>query len=263
MTNNNKGIYGISEGEFFAKLPNKIVWTLEGVNTMSLRKELNFPFTVSALYVLYENCNLMGYSMFSINNLIERCGYKTNNKNVALFREFLLQLQFLDMIEPNVDLETVKANDFIMAKLNLKIDTEYFIIYHNQYSTIFNSDYDTSTKNNVFTFLCYILSRIKTLKVGENGADSEYCFFNYERAIKDLGISKPTLVKCTKIAKELGLIYSDNVGKIKKDNRQCSNVYALTEKGLDFGLKQSYEYYNCEYVDNFIPKEQYKKKYGV
>lgn len=244
--------------EMFTKLPNNTVWTLENeVVEESLRKRLNYPFTVTALFLLYSNLNLRNYTTFSIKELIEECGYKVETKKIRAFKDFLKDLVELNILSDlSVDINEVKKNEFIKAKLNLGVESQFYLVYEEQFKKIFNSDYTVEEKNNAFTFLCYILSRIKTLKELSNGGNIQYCYFEYKRAEIDLGISKPTLIKSNEILNNLGLVYSDYVGKI--NNANCCNVYSLTKDGMIFGLRYSYNYYDCAFPLEFKPKEEYK-----
>lgn len=252
-------IYNINEEEFFVKLPNNTVWSLEE-DGISLKKELQYPFTLSVLYQLYENTTPIGNTFFSIGELIINCGYKREKDTNKKFRALLKKLEEKEIITNcSVSLEEAKINDLIKCRLNLELKSNFFIVYHKQFKTVFESAYSTPIKNNVFTFLCYILSRIKTCSSEEEN-NIQWCYFSNEKAMIDLGISEDTIVNCRAISKNLGLIYTDNVGYVKVNNKNCSNVYALTEKGLEFGLRQSYEFYDNEYCTDFKPREDIKKK---
>lgn len=250
--------YNLQEGDFFVRLPNETVWNLED-NGITLKNELKYPFTVAVLYRLVENTNPINETMFSIGDLITSCGYKKDKDNIKNFKDLLNKLQDKGIIyNVSIPLDKAKYDSFIRCKLNLEVETNFFMIYHKYFKTVMESDYTASVKNNVFTFLCYILARLRTIN---NDKYLSYCYFSYEKAEHDLNMNEDTIINCGTIAKSLGLILYDNVGHIKRYNKRCSNVYSLTEEGLEFGIVSSYEWYDCEFSTDFIPKKEYKKLY--
>ena len=257
--NNYYNLEGFSEEEFFVRLPNNTVWTLEESGIKSLRSELKYPFTISVLYKLCENTTPMNVTFFSLSNLVESCGYKKDKDTNKRFKELLKKLEEKGIISNcSIPLDSIKADTMVMCKLNLKLDINYFMVYHKQLKTVMESDYTASVKNNVFTFLCYVLSRIMTCSNEEENV-IQYCYFSYVKSSKDLDMSEETVINCSAIAKDLGLIFCDNVGYIKSDEKATSNVYALTMNGLMNGLRESYAYYSQ--YKNFKPKEEYKKTF--
>ena len=215
----------------------------------SLRELINYNFTVSALYTLYTNLNLKGYTTFSIEELIEDCGYKSNKDNIKKFKGLLLQLNEMNVISNlSTDIIKAKANTYIECRLNLDSDSQYFMVYAKQYEAIFNSKYTVKEKNNSFTFLCYVLSKIKI-----NG---DFCHFSLMEASEELGINKNTILSIRDILKELNLLYFDFVGT-EYNNKNCDTVYALSKENLLKGLQWSYALYS--YFGIFNPKEEYKR----
>lgn len=185
-------IYNINEEEFFVKLPNNTVWSLEE-DGISLKKELQYPFTLSVLYQLYENTTPIGNTFFSIGELIINCGYKREKDTNKKFRALLKKLEEKEIITNcSVSLEEAKINDLIKCRLNLELKSNFFIVYHKQFKTVFESAYSTPIKNNVFTFLCYILAR-------------NYVFTLKEASL-DLGTDINTIKKNYAIIKEMKLI---------------------------------------------------------
>ena len=249
MTNTqkqNNGIYQL-EGDFYVKLPNDIVLGLE--DNMSLRKKLNCSFLCATLFKLYEGTNMRNITSFSIEELMESCGYTSDKRMIKKFKELLLQLNKLNVISNlSKDIIKAKADTYIKCRLNLKLDSQYFMIYAQQFEGIFNSDYDVKLKNNAFTFLCYVLSKIKI-----NGG---FCYFSLTEVSEALGISIPTILSVRDILKELKLLYFDFVGT-QYHNRNCGTIYAISKEELFKGLQWSYKQYS--YLSAFKPKEEYKR----
>lgn len=184
--------YNLEEGDFFVRLPNESVWNLED-NGITLKNELKYPFTVAVLYRLVENTNPINETMFSINDLVTSCGYKKDKDNIKNFKDLLNKLQDKGIIyNVSIPLDKAKYNSFIRCKLNLEVETNFFMIYHKYFKTVMESDYTASVKNNVFTFLCYILAR-------------NYVFTLKEASL-DLGTDINTIKKDYAIIKEMKLI---------------------------------------------------------
>ena len=262
-----------NEEDIYVKLPNRVVWVckdenskLEGIMIdQSLRALINYNFTVSALYTLYTNLNLKGYTTFSIEELLESCGYKSNKNTIKKFKEFLKELREMNIISNlSIDLNSIKPKELIKCHLNLGINREFFLVYEYQYETIFNSKYTTEEKNNAFTFLCYVLSRIKRIsseldEQSKANLIATFCFFGLEKSQYDLNINKKTILSVRDILKELNLLYFDFVGT-EYHNRNCCTIYALSKKALTKGLQWSIEYYYLN-SPSFKCKEEYKYLY--
>lgn len=254
MINNqkqNNGIYQFG-GDFYVKLPNHTVWNLE--DNMSLRKKLNCSFLCATLFKLYENTNMRNVTSFSIEELMESCGYKNDKDTVKQFKKLLLQLKELNIISNlSKDISKAKSDTYIKCRLNLKLDSQYFMVYAQQFEGIFNSDYDVKLKNNAFTFLCYIVSRMKTYN---DNKTYQYTFFSLKTASEDLGISIPTLNNCIGVLKNCLQMNIDHIGYVGSQKQNTNNIYAFDYESLIYGLKQSYEYFND--FKGFKCKEEYK-----
>lgn len=253
---NNNGIYQF-EGDFYVKLPSDTVWNLE--NNISLRKELNCNFLCSVLYKLYENTNMKNITFFSIEELMESCGYKNDKRITKKFKELLLQLEEINVISDlNKNIKDIKTVELVKCKLNLKLNGRYFMIYSRQFESIFASEYDVQLKNNAFTFFCYIISRMKAYNVDKV---YQYTFFTLKQASEDLGISRSTLQNCIKLLKECFKMNIDHIGYIGAQKQSTNNIYALDYDSLIFGLKQSYNYYIG--FKGFKCKEEYENIMGT
>ena len=247
----NNGIYQI-EGDFYVKLPNHTIWNLE--DNMSLRKKLNCSFLCATLYKLYENTNIRNVTLFSIEELIEGCGYKPIDKTIKQFKELLLQLNKINVISNlSTDISKAKPKDFVKCRLNLKLDSQYFMIYAQQFEGIFNSDYDVKLKNNAFTFFCYIVSRMKTYNENKT---YQYTFFSLKTASEDLGLSISALQNCIRVLKNCLRMNIDHIGYVGSQKQNTNNIYAFDYESLIYGLKQSYEYFST--FEGFKCKEEYK-----
>ena len=247
----NNGIYQI-EGDFYVKLPNHTIWNLE--DNMSLRKKLNCSFLCATLYKLYENTNIRNVTLFSIEELIEGCGYKPIDKTIKQFKELLLQLNKINVISNlSTDISKAKPKDFVKCRLNLKLDSQYFMIYAQKFEGIFNSDYDVKLKNNAFTFFCYIVSRMKTYNENKT---YQYTFFSLKTASEDLGLSISALQNCIRVLKNCLRMNIDHIGYVGSQKQNTNNIYAFDYESLIYGLKQSYEYFST--FEGFKCKEEYK-----
>ena len=248
----NNSIYKI-KGEFYIKLPNDTVWDLE--DNMCLRKKTDCAFLCATLYKLYENTNIRNVTLFSIEELMESCGYGLDRRMTKQFKELLIKLNELNVISNlNTDIMKAKADTYIKCKLNLKLDSRYFMIYARQYERIFYSNYDVQLKNNAFTFFCYIVSRMKTYNKNKT---YQYTFFGLKEASEDLGISRTTLQKCINLLKDCLKLNIDHIGYVGSKKQSTNNIYAFDYDSLIYGLKQSYEYFST--FEGFKCKEEYEK----
>lgn len=248
----NNSIYKI-KGEFYIKLPNDTVWDLE--DNMCLRKKTDCAFLCATLYKLYENTNIRNVTLFSIEELMESCGYGLDRRMTKQFKELLIKLNELNVISNlNTDIMKAKADTHIKCKLNLKLDSRYFMIYARQYERIFYSNYDVQLKNNAFTFFCYIVSRMKTYNKNKT---YQYTFFGLKEASEDLGISRTTLQKCINLLKDCLKLNIDHIGYVGSKKQSTNNIYAFDYDSLIYGLKQSYEYFST--FEGFKCKEEYEK----
>ena len=254
MINNqkqNNGIYQFG-GDFYVKLPNNTVWSLE--DNMSLRKKLNCSFLCATLFKLYEGTNMINVTSFSIEELMVSCGYTSDKRMIKKFKELLLQLNKLNVISNlSKDIIKAKADTYIKCRLNLKLDSQYFMIYAQQYKGIFNSDYDVKLKNNAFTFFCYIVSRMKTYNENKT---YQYTFFSLKTASEDLGLSISALQNCIRVLKNCLRMNIDHIGYVGSQKQNTNNIYAFDYESLIYGLKQSYEYFST--FEGFKCKEEYE-----
>lgn len=247
--------------EYFIKLPNNIIWTYTD-GEISVVKYINKK-AVTILSNLMFKCNPIGVCCFTLEDLIIKCGYmpKTGKGKINdQFKDVLIQLQELGFIvEPNVDMNSIKPNTFIECKIDAHIPNEddrdigFFRLFYKDYIRIMNLETDKD-KSIILNSYCYISARVKHRpddykSVNEdkyrNEGKSEYTYFKYEDAISDLGITKATLKESLDILSDNELISYGNIGLVKKNGvvNVANNVYVIDTKEFESAINDSKFYY--------------------
>lgn len=223
----------------FVKLPNKVVWS-DGNN---LIKEYKSPLLPSLLISLEGFVNNRGKCVFTLEDLIIDCGLlpkRGEGKSIEKFKSLLLDLQLQGVIEYDGDFLNIKSKDCIICKYyGFETDDEFFPISYEDYDDIKGNTNDV----NIF---CYINSRFN------HAYEHPYCYPSMKTISEDLGIEVKTVNSSLKRLSDKNKIYYENIGYLNGNKKECVNVYATTEKGLEIGLEFSKEHYIKEIGDENI-----------
>lgn len=266
--------------DYFIKLPNKLFYVKEG-KTIIQECEYDFK-VVEILSYLYTNTNRKNITMFTLENMIIRCGYKLNNHKGKVndqFKAILNKLKELDIIVSELDFLTIKPTEFIECEINLfetdideknkeQRDIKFVQIFDSEKDKIYNSELaEKVDKLKLYTYYCYIKSRIfkKNSQVVCSGGKAEVCYPSFECIKADLGIQDTVIKKYNDILQELGMIKIANAGlfyyatdKHKKARESC-NIYALgNHEVTDMNLKYALRAYREDGEEKRVFIKDYK-----
>lgn len=240
--------------KYFLKIPNKYIWDRKNSKTSGINEyDKNL---IAILKYIDLSKNRLGYSIFTLEDLILLCGLKPKNgvgKVNERFKNLLIALT-KDNILIDVDdsIKNCKINSCIKCQLNMgDIDREFFLLYDYEFEIIFNGDFENKTT--LLNTYCYIKSRIYKRSLKEEkekeyceGWKPEVCYPRYEDITNDLKIGDKQLKECLDYLREQELLFSDNIGIVTTLNgskQRANNVYALNREELKQGLSVSYLYY--------------------
>ena len=241
--------------EIFTILPNSIVWSREE-GELSLIRGLSDKIIAILTYINSKE-NRRGYSEFTLEELIKYCNLKPNankGKSNEQFKNILNDMILTGMIvEIDNSVNSASAKSIMKVKFNLEVDKEFFSIKIDQVDKIMQEDKcDNILLLNVYSYILARLNR-RTFTAEEESFDiklgrSECVYASEENMAEDLGISKTTFDKSIKILKKLKLIFVDNIGLVKKDNKvhMANNVYVIDETEMRQALLQSEYFYKGE-----------------
>lgn len=241
--------------EIFTILPNNIIWSREE-GELSLIRGLSDKIIAILTYINSKE-NRRGYSEFTLEELIKYCNLKPNankGKSNEQFKNILNDMILTGMIvEIDNSVNSASAKSIMKVKFNLEVDKEFFSIKTDQVDKIMQEDKcDNILLLNVYSYILARLNR-RTFTAEEESFDiklgrSECVYASEECMAEDLGISKTTFDKSIKILKKLKLIFVDNIGLVKKDNKvhMANNVYVIDETEMRQALLQSEYYYKGE-----------------
>jgi len=250
----------------FIMLPNSLVWNYKNSNnTLTVKYGDNI---VHILSYLSACTNRLDTTVFCLKDLIEFCGLTPKNganKTNERFKQVLLQLQQDNIISDcNVDLTKVKVTDCISCKFNMPIqkdkngnNTQFFTIDMDNYISImqYQGKLNNITLLKVYYYINARVSRRENITIDGQvhkrdninvDAGKANCFYDsYINICKDLNMTENTYNKYIKQLHDMGLIYYDNIGLVKLNNRTnvANNVYCLNVDELPEALKQSRLYY--------------------
>ncbi|VYU50820.1 hypothetical protein [Clostridium butyricum] len=203
---------------------------------------------IGVLCALDQSITRNGLCKFTIEELCTVCGVKAirgYNKDketgeiipksieqIKLILKLLIDDGYISNI--NVDLEKVKTTEMISCTYFNKIDDDYKDGFFKLNIDIYNKL--LSLKNvDAMVLYCNVKSRI-----GEN---NYYCYTALDTFNVDTNIANNTIEKCFKLLKENGLLFTANIGQVRK-NRETSNYvtyYVLKEKNVYSALEQAIE----------------------
>lgn len=209
----------------FVMIPNKAVQNLnynqiENPSYIQLYNKRTIVYTKQLIDL--QNINNQIY--FSIDMILWMANIKNNIvREKKYFKDFLLQIHKNNLIEldNNIDLDSLKANDFIIGRLNIYERNDkgspinYFLLLDSEYDTIINKYSGDLDKYNLLNLFCNIKSRIKRNPDNISPAERELevAYPSYDTIMKDIFIeSDKTLKKYIDTLVDLDLIRYDCAG---------------------------------------------------
>lgn len=195
---------------------------------------------------LYKRKDFEGIISFSIEKMILSANMTCTTgkgKSFEKFKNVLLKLLKNNIITyiSEEELKKAKPRDLLEIKFNNPMDiindkpTNYFLLDLDIFNSIcIDEELDTIISLKIYFYISARLNR----KLG----NIKCCFPSINLFIKDLNISKRTLMKYLELLKEKRYINYGNVGNITSTDgltKAANNVYVLDYDTLDDALKQS------------------------
>lgn len=203
---------------------------------------------------LYTNTNRKGQCRFIIDDLVEQCGFRPNNKKGKIndkFRNILNSLQLQGL------LEIVKQDKIILVKM-VDISDDYFQLYENEIIKI--EEYrGKCNKNNLIALYSLIKARMykrKDKKDLQITFEAEIAYPSYADITENTGIAKKSISTYIEVLENLNLIRHKNIGqKINKTTgvkMECSNIYTLYKDGWEEEIEVAIKKYKYNNRDEYI-----------
>lgn len=253
----------------YSKIMNKLFYTKEE-GQESILKIVNDNKVVLVMHYLYCLTNRFDEATVSVDYLIEKCGYKVTKKAQFQFKDILVKLDEIGVIELKDEINSYsRVIEINTAKLN--VDSEFFVMEEEELELIKSIAEDTREYINLIKVYFYLKARIhKGNDVRANGGKSQTTFNTYLDIANTTFISERNIKKYIDKLQDINLIRYENLGyKYKPENinlkTECANLYALTKISTDDdwikadlkeGLKQQEHYY--EENGYVVTKKGYK-----
>ena len=221
--------------EIFSKIPNKVILGEE--QEKSVMRQIGDAKVILILHELQLNTTLKNKSIsnISIEKLVKECGYESNKKMNLDFKDILLQLRKLKLI----NFTDFKSNkELIEVDLKAIAELDFTQLYPSELKVL----HKVKDKRNFLNLLkvymllkkcCYKRS-LSDYDIVVTGGRSETTFLSYKFIAINTNIDKKYIKKYIDQLQELNLIRYANLGtKYKIDSKtqkieECNNIYALT-----------------------------------
>lgn len=245
----------------FVKLPNQLFYG-KGEKESYIKECNDFNIIITIIY-LYSSNNYYGDSVFTIEDLIYFCGYKSvsrkQGENLDKMRNLLQYMIDKELIYCDVDVMKVKSTKVIKCKTNF-FDYEDDEEEHYEYGfvkipvSIIDKllAYDgKEDKIKLLFYWSYIhCRRYKKQKDSYREVRESCTWVSFDKINYDLGLSRYTIDTYNNILVELGLLLIHNSGYLVKGKevKNCNNIYVTIDEDLETAemyMKESinrYEY---------------------
>ena len=254
----------------YININNKVVWNTKGDSMITKYGDK----ILQIILYLEENRNTRGISLFSLEDMIISMGYTPNRAKGKIndkVKKILDNMQKDGLLVSDCDLGSIKPTEFIKARLVInEVEEGYFPVEYKVIDTIYNNE-TKCDKSTLLKVQCYITARVRRLESDAHieanehgnwvGEKVEYTFFKQEEAMRDLKIDSHTWQDAIKELKELGLLFYNNIGQVKKGNLiiTAGNCYCLDAKFLKGMDKCSRAWYKQNGY-TIVEEEQKKDK---
>lgn len=262
-------------GNYFSKLNNNLFYNIEG--EFNLLHEVNFNYKVLlVLDYLYTNTNRKGITIFSLDDIVVQNGFKpdahkgkTNNK----FKDILVTLQELKIIETDIDLKKIGSKELIRCNINLFAtdkegnDIRFIQLFDTEKNKILAYDIEKIDNLKLLYYYCYLKARMYKRANNNDlvafGGRAEICYPSYKKIAEDIGLTDEVIKKYNDALVKLNLIRIGNAGLwyYKNDSnkvvRESNNIYTLYTKEEDIwklNIKEGIKLYKKQYEGERIFK---------
>lgn len=234
--------------------------------------KVNYKLTIVLDY-LQINKNLLGYTSFSIEDIILSYGYKPDAHKGKINEQILDIIKYLAdkqlVTDFNVDINNIKSNTFIKCKYNSAETCIAIMNYDWVYKIINNTEKIDVSK--MLTYLAYLCARMyknpKGTDVARDGGKYEVCYPSMKKITSEIGINNNTLDKYNAWLMENKIIKYKNIGNyynVTDKNRvvkQGSNIYTIYDNNADTNLIEGIKQYKEKYKqDRVYVTDKVKKK---
>ena len=242
----------------FIKIPNEFIYVYEEGEITYMQQSKDNKYLIALFISLIDRVNRRGYCNFTIEMLLMDIGLKVNTREGKSFDKIKALLMLLEEYGYIYNLSTHISDAKVTTPIQCIVDESmgigHFELYYDDYDLIRNSKLSVEEKISMLNLYCYILARYKGSYRVDKYKDG-YTYFTLDDASLHLNMKRDTLIKVKNILIDTNMIKSDHIGKIKTTKRNCSDIYAFTDKGLNLGLQSSKQYYEDKYgADNIIYK---------
>lgn len=264
---------------YFSKLSNNLFYSIE--EEINILKECKDYKVLLVLDYLYTYTNRRGITVFTLGDMVEISGFKQDSHKGKIndkFKDILIKLQELKIIESDIDLNKIKSKELIKCNVNLfnkneeGKDIRFIQLFDTEKEKILNYKQEKIDNLKLLYYYCYLKSRLHKRKKGEeleiHGGRAETCNPGYETIHRDIGLTNKAIKKYNDILVELNLIRIGNAGLwyYASDNnkivRESNNIYTLwTEQDFIWkrNLKESIKFYKKQYPERkFTNGRKYK-----
>lgn len=189
---------------------------------------------------------------FSLDNIVEWCGYKVNYRKDKTNDNFAKIIKDFENGEYITTAGDITRNNYIQAKVNsdkFDLDSQFAIIYLDEIEKLknFKDFIDPDKKNGKMStsILLLLLSYIRLNMLrrekkyfGDKSNKPEFCFRMYKDIENDIGISSRYISKAVSILEELNLIVTRTISRTKDENDNWHTgvtLFANKYKRIDGG----------------------------
>lgn len=257
---------------YFAKLPNYIFYAsghqlgVQGREIDMMEYFQSEGKVVLVLEYLYTNTNRQGVSLFTLEHMIESCGYTPQTgvgRTNEAFKKILDELTHIEIITADIDMLTIKPKEYAQCIVNMfekgdeGQDVKFFTVYKKHRDLIMNYK-ETSVKNSeLYVYYCFLMCGMHTRNkedgtLQEIGGKPEVTYPSYLTTKQKLGYGDDTISKYNQALVSLGIIRIANPGlRVHIDDTmqrkiESPNIYTLFEKSekyTQYKLKEGVKYF--------------------
>lgn len=268
----NYNVYSQLTNELFYRKDENDNWTEKG----TLIKTIKDDKLIIVLHTLYVLTNFRRKATFTLDYLIEECGYIVNKDNRKSFKDLLIKLHEQKLILLETEISSGKIIIVDTERLMLDANKNYVQVADEEVE-IFKTIEDCRLRNTLFKLYVYLKARTYKRSINEKTGEKykldidfapQVTYQTYEYIAKYTGLAEARIKEYIDKLQEMGLIKYENCGKKYHRNdknkklNECPNVYTICnlneddEQELEIGLKQCK--YDLEEKGYVIIKKEYK-----
>lgn len=222
--------------EGFIQIPNNMIW---GDTNDNLIQKIDDKVLLIWIYLKNHECK--GRCYFSLEDMIQECGYKPDSHKGKIndkFKEILdKMLEKKIILKTSVNPNSIKSNIFVKCELKI-IESNFFLLEDKQYNTI-QSHIGKLDKLNLLKVFCLIKSKMYQRNFNESIISGKYevSFPSYKEMADNCLISESSIKQYIDELVQMNLIRYKNLGmKVNKNNGETTlirNTYTIYKEGWE------------------------------